>query len=90
MAKYFAKIKKINKISNKRTESSTKILGIEFGNEKCAMLTMNKGKTETTKGIELSNQETITTKWMITNTSEFWKEGKSSRRKSAQNTSELQ
>lgn len=60
----------------------TKILGIEFSNEKCAMLAMNKGKTETTKGIELSNQETITTKWMITNTTKFWKEGKSSRRKS--------
>lgn len=49
MAKYFAKIKKINKISNKRTESSTKILGIEFGNEKCAMLTMNKGKQKQQK-----------------------------------------
>ena len=34
---------------------------MEFRIEKCALLTMNKEKAETTKGIELSNQKSIGT-----------------------------
>ena len=30
---------------------------MEFGIEKCSMLTMKSGKRETTEGIELPNQE---------------------------------
>ena len=39
----------------------SKNIGMEFGIEKCAMLTMKSGKRETIEGTELTNQENIKT-----------------------------
>ena len=48
-------------------------IGMKFGNEKCVISTMTKGKNETTEEIELTNKECIRKKNKIPSTREYWK-----------------
>ena len=59
----------------------TQDIGMEFAIGKCALLIIEKGILETTKGIELPNQESIGTfeEKENNNTLEYWKGTQSNR-----------
>ena len=59
--KVFAKNEKELEILIQTTRIYSQDKGMEFGIEKCAILTMKSGKFESVEGIEVSNQECIRT-----------------------------